>query len=179
MRNGRTVDREKPAWVYGRQAIHSLIAIETSSLDARAEARRLSLPDRQERRPSEPLRPRRLFFAACPLGDSSIAHAGASPSPSMTANMALPAALRRMDMNTLVSVSVFGLVPIPPMSDTLSTWSRPSKMVAKLHKEIEPHGLEGIISKRQASACRSGPPRDWVKIKTAAWRVVGQFENRR
>ena len=40
-------------------------------------------------------------------------------------------------MNTLVSVSVFGLVPLPPMLDTLDPWSRPSKMVAKLLEETE------------------------------------------
>ena len=55
----------------------------------------------------------------------------------MTATMTLPAALRRMVMNTLVSVSVFGLVPLPPMPDTLDPWSRPSKMVAKLLEETE------------------------------------------
>jgi bifunctional non-homologous end joining protein LigD len=41
---------------------------------------------------------------------------------------------------------------------------------AKLLEAAERHGLEGIVSKRQASAYRSGPSRDWVKVKTAAWR---------
>jgi hypothetical protein len=41
---------------------------------------------------------------------------------------------------------------------------------AKLLKAAEQHGLEGIVSKRQASAYRSGPSRDWVKVKTEAWR---------
>jgi bifunctional non-homologous end joining protein LigD len=45
---------------------------------------------------------------------------------------------------------------------------------AKLLAAAERHGLEGIVSKRQASAYRSGPSRDWVKVKTAAWRVVSQ-----
>ena len=40
-------------------------------------------------------------------------------------------------MNTLVSVSVSGLVPLPPMPDTLDPWSRPPKMVAKLLEETE------------------------------------------
>jgi hypothetical protein len=61
-------------------------------------------------------------------------------------------------MNTLVCVSVFGLVPIPPMSDTLSAWSRPSKMVAKLHKEIERHGLEELFrSARRLLTARGDP----------------------
>ena len=45
---------------------------------------------------------------------------------------------------------------------------------AKLLAAAERHGLEGIVSKRQASAYRSGPSRDWVKIKTEAWRVANQ-----
>ena len=31
--------------------------------------------------------------------------------------------------------------------------------------------LEGIVSKRKDSAYRSGPTRDWLKIKTTAWRT--------
>ena len=38
----------------------------------------------------------------------------------------------------------------------------------KLLEETARHGLEGIVSKRKASAYRSGPSRDWVKTKTAA-----------
>jgi ATP-dependent DNA ligase len=45
---------------------------------------------------------------------------------------------------------------------------------AKLLKVAERHGLEGIVSKRQASAYRSGPSRDWVKIKTAGWRAANR-----
>jgi ATP-dependent DNA ligase len=33
---------------------------------------------------------------------------------------------------------------------------------------------EGIVSKRQPSAYRSGPSRDWVKIKTTAWRAANR-----
>ena len=43
---------------------------------------------------------------------------------------------------------------------------------AKLLEAAERHGLEGIISKRTAAAYRSGPSRDWVKIKTAGWRAA-------
>ena len=42
----------------------------------------------------------------------------------------------------------------------------------KLLEAAEEHGLEGIVSKRQASAYRSGPSRDWVKAKTAVWRIA-------
>jgi ATP-dependent DNA ligase len=34
--------------------------------------------------------------------------------------------------------------------------------------------FEGIIAKRKASAYRSGPIGDWVKTKTAAWRVANR-----
>ena len=43
---------------------------------------------------------------------------------------------------------------------------------AKLLEAAEQRGLEGIVSKRQASAYSSGPSRDWVKIKTATWRAA-------
>jgi ATP-dependent DNA ligase len=33
-------------------------------------------------------------------------------------------------------------------------------------------GLEGIVSKRIDSAYRSGPTREWLKTKTAAWRAA-------
>ena len=45
---------------------------------------------------------------------------------------------------------------------------------AKLLEAAERHGLEGIVSKRQASPYRSGPSSDWVKTKTAAWRVANR-----
>ena len=45
---------------------------------------------------------------------------------------------------------------------------------AKLLEAADRHGLEGIVSKRQASAYRSGPSRDWVKMKTAAWRAANR-----
>ena len=45
---------------------------------------------------------------------------------------------------------------------------------AKLLEVVERQGLEGVVSKRQASAYRSGPSRDWVKIKTAGWRAANR-----
>jgi bifunctional non-homologous end joining protein LigD len=45
---------------------------------------------------------------------------------------------------------------------------------AALFIAAERHGLEGIVSKRQASAYSSGPSRDWVKIKTAGWRAANR-----
>jgi bifunctional non-homologous end joining protein LigD len=55
---------------------------------------------------------------------------------------------------------------------------------AKLLDAAELHGLEGIVSKRQTSRYSSGPSRDWVKVKTAAWRAANRerwrmFEKRR
>jgi bifunctional non-homologous end joining protein LigD len=44
----------------------------------------------------------------------------------------------------------------------------------KLLDVAERHGLEGIVSKRARSAYRSGPSRDWVKIKTAGWREANR-----
>jgi len=35
-------------------------------------------------------------------------------------------------------------------------------------------GLEGIVSKRRQSAYRSGPTRDWIKVKTAVWREANR-----
>jgi ATP-dependent DNA ligase len=45
---------------------------------------------------------------------------------------------------------------------------------AKLLEAAERHGLEGIVSKRQASAYRSGPSRDWLKMKTSGWRAANR-----
>ena len=44
--------------------------------------------------------------------------------------------------------------------------------------------LEGIVSKRKDSAYRPGPTRDWLKVKTAAWRAANRgrwelFEKKR
>lgn len=44
----------------------------------------------------------------------------------------------------------------------------------KLLEAANRMGLEGIVSKRKESAYRSGPTRDWLKIKTAAWRAANR-----
>jgi bifunctional non-homologous end joining protein LigD len=44
----------------------------------------------------------------------------------------------------------------------------------KLFAEAERRQLEGIVSKRKASPYRSGPSRDWRKVKTAAWRETNR-----
>jgi len=38
-----------------------------------------------------------------------------------------------------------------------------------LLRAAEEHRLEGVVSKRRAAPYRSGPSRDWLKIKTQAW----------
>ena len=43
---------------------------------------------------------------------------------------------------------------------------------AELFAAAERMGLEGIVSKRKASIYRSGPPKDWLKIKTY---IAGEF----
>jgi hypothetical protein len=40
---------------------------------------------------------------------------------------------------------------------------------ARLIEQAERHGLKGVVSKRKASLYRSGPSRDWRKIKTRTW----------
>jgi len=42
----------------------------------------------------------------------------------------------------------------------------------KLLDTCQRMNLEGIVSKRRDSAYRSGPTRDWLKIKTATWRAA-------
>ena len=44
----------------------------------------------------------------------------------------------------------------------------------KLLEAAERHGLEGIVSKRRDAPYRSGECRDWVKVKTAAWRAANR-----
>jgi ATP-dependent DNA ligase len=53
-----------------------------------------------------------------------------------------------------------------------------------LLRAAEEHRLEGVVSKRRAAPYRSGPSRDWQKIKTQAWLVANRerwrlFENTR
>jgi bifunctional non-homologous end joining protein LigD len=45
---------------------------------------------------------------------------------------------------------------------------------AALLRAAEGYGLEGIVSKRRGSPYRSGECRDWVKVKTAAWRAANR-----
>ena len=45
---------------------------------------------------------------------------------------------------------------------------------AALLAAAERHGLEGIVSKRRVTPYRSGPSRDWLKVKTAAWREANR-----
>jgi bifunctional non-homologous end joining protein LigD len=54
----------------------------------------------------------------------------------------------------------------------------------KLLAAAERMGLEGIVSKRRQSVYRSGPTRDWIKVKTAVWREANRdrgelFEKKR
>jgi bifunctional non-homologous end joining protein LigD len=51
---------------------------------------------------------------------------------------------------------------------------RPEPLLERRLEAAERHGLEGIVSKRTQSPYRSGPSRDWVKAKTAAWRVANR-----
>jgi ATP-dependent DNA ligase len=56
----------------------------------------------------------------------------------------------------------------------------PEKLLGACHKT----GVEGIVSKRLESLYRSGPTRDWLKIKTATWRAANKdrwelFEKKR
>jgi ATP-dependent DNA ligase len=44
----------------------------------------------------------------------------------------------------------------------------------RLLKVADQHRLEGVVSKRKASVYRSGPSRDWRKIKTAGWREANR-----
>jgi bifunctional non-homologous end joining protein LigD len=46
----------------------------------------------------------------------------------------------------------------------------PAKLLDTCHRM----GFEGIVSKRRDSAYRSGPTRDWLKIKTASWRAANR-----
>jgi bifunctional non-homologous end joining protein LigD len=45
---------------------------------------------------------------------------------------------------------------------------------AKLLRVAERMKLEGVVSKRRGTAYRSGECRDWVKVKTAAWRAANR-----
>ena len=54
----------------------------------------------------------------------------------------------------------------------------------KLLQVADEMKLEGVVSKRAPSPYRSGPSRDWVKVKCSAWREANKdrwelFERRR
>jgi bifunctional non-homologous end joining protein LigD len=40
----------------------------------------------------------------------------------------------------------------------------------KLLEVVEKMGLEGVVSKRAAAPYRSGPQKDWIKVKARGWR---------
>ena len=40
--------------------------------------------------------------------------------------------------------------------------------------EAEKHGLDGIVSKRRDAPYRSGASKEWLKIKTVAWRAANR-----
>jgi len=44
----------------------------------------------------------------------------------------------------------------------------------KLLEAAEQHGLEGVVSKRRDAPYHSGECRDWVKVKTMAWREANR-----
>ena len=44
----------------------------------------------------------------------------------------------------------------------------------KLLETCDKMRLEGIVSKRKDSAYRSGPTKDWLKVKTSAWRAANR-----
>ena len=70
---------------------------------------------------------------------------------------------RRLLERLLAHAKIPGLLLVPTFDDGV-----------KLLATAERHGLEGVVSKRQASAYRSGLSRDWVKTKTAAWREANR-----
>ena len=56
--------------------------------------------------------------------------------------------------------------------------------IGTLLQAAERMGFEGVLSKRADSFYRSGSTRDWLKIKTAAWRKANRerwelFDRRR
>ena len=49
---------------------------------------------------------------------------------------------------------------------------------AGLLSAVDAMGLEGIVSKRIDAPYRSGTRCGWVKVKTEAWRLIGQERQR-
>jgi ATP-dependent DNA ligase len=56
----------------------------------------------------------------------------------------------------------------------LGTFRNATAHGAKLLDLAERHDLECVVSKRKSSPHRSGPSRDWRKIKTAGWREANR-----
>jgi ATP-dependent DNA ligase len=51
---------------------------------------------------------------------------------------------------------------------------RPDHVGEELVKAADQLGLERFVSKRRSLPYRSGPRRDWRKIKTSAWRAANR-----
>jgi bifunctional non-homologous end joining protein LigD len=70
---------------------------------------------------------------------------------------------------------------------TRDNWLRLSETFddgAKLLRAAEGMGLEGVISKHRGTPYRSGRSADWIKLKTADWRIANKdrwhlFEKRK
>ena len=61
--------------------------------------------------------------------------------------------------------------PVAAVGDVhLQFWAEFSDPI-KLLATCQRMNLEGIVSKRRELAYRSGPTRDWLKVKTATWRA--------
>jgi ATP-dependent DNA ligase len=54
----------------------------------------------------------------------------------------------------------------------VSTLPRPDPLT--LLETCDGIKLESIVSKRMDSAYRSGPTKDWLKIKTVSWRMANR-----
>ena len=76
----------------------------------------------------------------------------------------LPLRRRRPLLERLLAhAKIPGLLLVPAFDDGV-----------KLLAAAERHGLEGVVSKRRASPYQSGESRDWVKVKTEAWRAANR-----
>jgi bifunctional non-homologous end joining protein LigD len=74
----------------------------------------------------------------------------------------LPLTKRRQYLEYLLTRSK---VPCLRLVDTFANGEQLLEVAAR-------HGIEGVVSKRKASPYRSGPSRDWHKVKTARWRAA-------
>ena len=67
------------------------------------------------------------------------------------------------------------------LDSLLARFDRPAVLMSKsfddgqaLLRIAERHKLEGVVSKRRDAPYRSGPCRDWRKIKTAQWKAANR-----